>query len=95
MVVGFVVLSVLADSGVTKGVATGTVAAFKAGDSISVTNDGMDPMGFSIALRESTAYEGSFSAIRAGTRVTVWYRLVGESRPVADKVRVLPDPATP
>jgi hypothetical protein len=43
MVIGFVVLSVLTDSGVTKVVATGTVVEFKARESISVINVGMDP----------------------------------------------------
>jgi hypothetical protein len=93
MVIGFVVLSVLTDSGVTKVVATGTVVEFKARESISVINVGMDP--HPIALRETTAYEGDPAAISRGARVTVWYRFVGESRPVADKVRVLPDEAKP
>jgi hypothetical protein len=91
LVVGFMVLSVLADSGATKRVRTGTVAEFKVGESISVTNETMDLMGVPIALRETTAYEGSPAAIKVGARVTVWYRFVGEGRPVADKVRVIPD----
>ena len=87
-----VVLSALADRGVTHRVVTGTVIEFRAGESIAVINDGMEP--HPIALRETTAYEGDPAAINPGARVTVWYRYVGESRPVADKVRVL-DPATP
>lgn len=87
IVVGFVVLSVLANSGVTKVVATGTVAEFKAGESITITNDGMDP--HPIALRDTTAYEGNPAALKSGARVTVWYRYVSERRPVADKIRVL------
>jgi hypothetical protein len=51
-------------------------------------------MGFEIALRETTAYEGSPSAITRGARVTVWYRSIGERRFVADKVRVLANAAT-
>jgi hypothetical protein len=86
------VLSVLADSGVTKVVVTGTVAEFKAGESITVTSDGWDP--HPIALRETTTYEGNPAAIKTGVRVTVWYRSVGESRPVADKVRVVQHAAT-
>ena len=86
---GFVVLFVLADSGVTKVVVTGTVAEFKAGESITVTSDGWDP--HPIALRETTAYEGNPRAIKTGARVTVSYRYVGERRPLADRVRVLQD----
>lgn len=93
MVIGFVTLSVLTHSGVTKMVATGTVVEFKAGESISVINVGMDL--HPIALRETTAYEGNPAAIKRGARVTVWYRLMDERPPVADKVRVLPDEAKP
>jgi hypothetical protein len=92
VVIGFVMLSALANSGVTRVVTTGTVAAFKAGESITVTNDGMDP--HPIALRDTTAYEGNPAAVNPGARVTVWYKYVGESRPVADRIRVL-DPAAP
>jgi hypothetical protein len=87
MIVGFVALSVLANNGVTKLVATGTVAEFKAGESITITNDGMDP--HPIALRKTTAYEGNPAGIKSGARVIVWYRYVSERRPVADKIRVL------
>jgi hypothetical protein len=91
MVIGFVTLSVLTHSGVTKVVATGTVVEFRASESISVINAGMNP--HPIALRETTVYEGDPAAIYRGTRVTVWYRLMDERPPVADKVRVLPDDA--
>ena len=48
-----------------------------------------------IALRGTTIDGTSRAgAIGVGTRVTVWYRYVGESRPVAHKIRVLPDSAT-
>ena len=43
LVVGFVVFSVLADSGATKRVVTGTVAEYKVGESISVTNEATVP----------------------------------------------------
>ncbi len=52
-----------------------------------------DPKGFSVALRETTAYEGSPAAIKPGARVTVWYRSIGAHRFVADKVRVFTDAA--
>ena len=84
-------LSVLDDRGVTHRVVSGTVIEFKAGESISVISERREP--HPIALRE-TVYEGSPRAITAGTRVTVWYRFVGESRPVADRLRVLPDAVT-
>lgn len=91
--IGIVVLSEFRNSGVTRVVTTGTVAAFKAGESITITKDGMEP--HPIALRETTAYEGNPAAINPGTRVTVWYRYVGESHPVADKIRLLQDARSP
>ncbi len=42
LVATLVVLSVLINSGTTKRVATGTVAVFREGESISVSGDGMD-----------------------------------------------------
>ena len=78
------------DRGVTHSVVTGTVVQFRVGESIAVINDGVEP--HPIALRE-TSYEGRPGAIRLGSRVTIWYRFVGESRPVADRIRVLPDAA--
>lgn len=102
LVVAFVVLSVLADRGAARlRVVTGTVVQFQAGEWMSVANETTDPMGFQIALRETTAYEGQEhgpafdpAAIRPGVRVTVWYGSVGGRRPVADSVRVLKDAAT-
>jgi hypothetical protein len=35
-----------------------------------------------------TRYEGRADQIVTGASVTIWYRIVGESRPVVDKVRV-------
>jgi hypothetical protein len=43
-----------------------------------------------VRLRE-TVYEGDAGVMKPGVRVTVWYKSVGERRPVVDKVRVLPD----
>jgi hypothetical protein len=93
-VVAFVVLSALADRRAPQRIVTGTIREFEAGEGLSVATHTTDPMGFEIALRETTAYEGSPSAITRGARVTVWYRSIGERRFVADKVRVLANAAT-
>jgi len=87
LVVAFVVLSVLADSGVsTQRIDTGVVAEVHAGEWMLVANEGMR---LPVALSEMTAYEGDPDAIESGIGVTVWYRHVAERRPVADKVRIL------
>ena len=64
----------------------------------SVIRDTTDPTVLQIALRNTTVYEGpeynatlNQEAIKSGVSVAVWYRSVGERRPVADKVRVLRD----
>jgi hypothetical protein len=44
--------------------------------------------GVRFALR-GTVYEGDPEALAPGVRVAVRYRIVGDSRPVADRVRVL------
>jgi hypothetical protein len=99
-VIGFVALSTLAYRGVTHRVVTGTVVEFRADKPIegrsgviAVINDGVEP--HPIALR-GTKIDGrsSAGAIGIGTRVTVWCRYVGESRLVADRIRVLPAMAT-
>ena len=89
LVVTFVVFSVLSEKRATQHTVTGTVTEFRTSEWISVAHGTTDPMGFPIAVRETTAYEGNRAAIKAGIRVTVWYRSVGERRFVADKVRVL------
>ena len=94
LVVAFVVLSMLANRGATQRVVTVTVTEFRARESMSVSNRATDPMGFQIALRATTAYEGNPADIKPGVRVTVSYRNLGERRLVADKVRVLLDAAT-
>jgi len=93
LIVAFVVASVLADSRAPQHVVTGTVLEFHAGEWMSVANATTDPTGFSIALRETTAYESRDhnsvldpAALKSGVRVTVWFRSVGERRYVADKV---------
>jgi ABC-type metal ion transport system substrate-binding protein len=94
LIVAFVVLSALADRRSPQRIVTGTTREFEAGQWLSVATHTTDPKGVPIALRETTAYEGSPAAIKPGARVTVWYRSVGERRFVADKVRVLTDAAT-
>jgi len=91
LVVAFVVLSALADSGPTERVVTGTVAEFQAGEWMLVTNEAMS---LPVALGETTAYEGRDqdsaldpAAIKPGVRVTVWYRSVGERRPRRQSAR--------
>ena len=89
--VAFVLLSLLVDKGAAgQRVITGTVIEWHVAELISVANEQTDPGGVRIALRQ-TVYERDPRAIKPGIRVTVWYRSVGERRPVADKVRVLPD----
>src|SRR5262245_58665887 len=94
LVVALVVASALADRGRVQDVVTGTVGEYVSGEWISVANETTDPMGFQIALRETTAFEGAHALIRPGIRVTVWFRSVAERRPLADRVRVLPEAAT-
>ena len=66
---------------------TGTVREWNAGESITIASEQTDPAGFTVSLR-NTRYEGRTDRLAAGSSVTVWYRIIGESRPVADKVRV-------
>jgi hypothetical protein len=93
--VAVALLSVLADSGASKQfVVTGTVAGFQPGMWLLVSNEQV--LSLQVALRETTTYEvqdpyGALDSagIAPGVRVRVWYRLVGERHPVADKVRVV------
>lgn len=94
LVVALMVASALADRGSAQRVVTGTVGEYVAGEWISVANETTDPMGFQIALRKTTALEDDPALIKPGARVTVWYRSVGERRPLADKVRVVPPAKT-
>ena len=66
-------------------VITGTVVEWQAGQSITVANDQTNPPGVRFTLR-NTVYTGDSTAIAPGVRVTVWYRMVGERRPVAARV---------
>ena len=67
---------------------TGTIAEWRAGESIAVGRD-QYPRAFTMSLRPHTVYEGDASTLKVGVRVTVWYRNVSERRPVVEKVRVL------
>lgn len=87
--VAFVLLSALADRGAApRHVVSGWVAEMDAGEWMVVRNIGTR---VPVSLRTSTTYEGNRSALRPGGRVMVWYRIVGERRFVADKVRMLGD----
>jgi len=92
LVVAFVLLSALAYKGAPQHSATGTIVEFEADQWIAVASERTNPKGFQIALRKTTIYERSQTALKPGIRVTVWYRGVGERRFVADRVRVLPVP---
>jgi hypothetical protein len=92
--VAFVALSALADRHAPQHMVSGTIRESDAGEWLSVATHTTDRKGVPIALRETTVYEGSPAAIKPGARVTIWYRIVGERRFVADRVRVLPDSAT-
>lgn len=71
---------------------TGTVREWRAGESITIVTEQTGLPGFTARLR-NTRFEGQRDQIAAGTNVTIWYRMVGESRPVADKVRINPTPS--
>lgn len=106
LILAFLILSALADrigldglvtlwgilNGDTPRVVTGTVTELHASEWMSVASD-TNPIGFRIALRKTTVYEGSPAAIKSGARVTVWYRNVGERHLVSDRVRVLSEAA--
>jgi hypothetical protein len=91
-----VVSMLIGDGGASQSIVSGTVIDFEPGEWISVSNDTTDPAGVQIALRDTTVFEArdrgtaaSPEDIQSGVRVTVWYRGVGERRPVADRIRVL------
>jgi hypothetical protein len=64
----------------------GTVLALDGRASLTVVNEQTDPSGLVLTLR-GTRYERE--ALQPGVRVKVWYRGIGERRPVASRVRVL------
>ena len=89
LVVAFVVLSLVADRGSRAriGTITGTVTEWRPGVSIGVANEQTDPR-VRFVLR-NTVYDGNTEGIRVGALVTVWFRSVGESHAIADRIRVL------
>jgi hypothetical protein len=94
LVVAFVALSELVDSArAARHVITGTVTEWHGDKLIRVANEQTVPRGIEITLRD-TVCDGDPAEITPGVRVTVWYRSVGERRPIADKVRVLHDATT-
>jgi hypothetical protein len=104
LAVGFVVLSVLADSGATTQlVFSGTVAEFVEGERIAITQDQTDGGVFRVGLSETTIYESRDgttaidpAAITLGVPVSVSFRrIAGDRRIVADRVRVLIPAPTP
>lgn len=79
---------------------TGTITEFRLGDWLAVRNEQFMPL--PMALRDNTQYESEDShaivdpaTIEPGTHATVWYRNVGERRPVVDRVRVIEEPRLP
>lgn len=92
MAVACVVVLLLVGRNSAQQVVTGTIGEYVAGEFLSVANETTDPMGVQIALRKTTAFDGDPALITPGLRVTVWYRSVTERRPVADRVRVVPEP---
>jgi hypothetical protein len=94
LVVALVVASALTDRGSVQRALTGTVGEHVAGEWISVANKTTDPRGVQIALRKTTAFESDPALFKPGIRVTVWYRSVGERRPLADRVRLVGDALT-
>jgi hypothetical protein len=95
LVIGLLVLGSSNESAPQR-VVTGTVRDMQRGEWIAVANEGIAP-DWRIALAPHTIYEARgregalpADALRRGLRVTVWYRGGGESRPVADRVRLDP-----
>ena len=72
---------------------TGTVTEFHAGEWLSLAPMATVGRGFRINLRDTTTYDGVPAAIMPGTRVTIWYRNIGERHLVSDRVRVLAEAA--
>jgi len=65
----------------------GTVLAFAAGQSLIVVNEQTDPSGVEFFLRHTRIEPRE--TLRPGARVKVWYRAVGEHRPIVDRIHVL------
>jgi hypothetical protein len=66
---------------------TGTVRDWQPGEFISVTRGSYDPVGITFSLR-NTGYDDESRSIRIGSLVTVWYKMVGERRLLASRVKL-------
>ena len=66
---------------------TGTVRDWQPGEFISVTRWPDDLVGITFSLRNAV-YDDESRSIRSGSRVTVWYKMVGERRPLASRVKL-------
>lgn len=66
---------------------SGTVRDWQPGEFISVTRGPYDPVGITFSLRNAV-YDDEPRSIRIGSRVTVWYNVVGERRPLASRVKL-------
>jgi hypothetical protein len=67
---------------------TGVVVDYRPGESITVANEQTGARGISMVLRD-TVFDGlTPAAVKPGLGVAARYRMVGERRPVADRVRV-------
>ena len=84
----FVVVSAVAERRAPQRELTGTIAAWRPGEFITLARDSG---AITVTLR-NTVYDGD-SALEPGARVRVLYRSIGERRFVADHVRVITDTA--
>ena len=68
----------------------GRIGDFQPRGTIRIVGEQFNPAGFTLTLRDTT-FEGfaAGSAPHVGALVSVRYRMVGERRPVADRVRLL------
>ena len=85
--VAAVLLSVPSSREVPQQVIEGTVLAFDSNVSLIVANEQTDPDGLVVMLRD-TRFE-RLEVLESGARVKVWFRGIGERRPLASRVRVL------
>jgi hypothetical protein len=79
------VISRIVDYRAPQRVITGEVVDVRAGDYVVVALGPSNPQGVQFSLRGTA----DSSALRPGTRVTVWYRSVGERRFVADRLALM------
>ena len=59
-------------------------------DSITVLNDQTDPAGLVLSLQAIVRADGAYPArIETGSRIAVWYKSVGDPRPIARRIVVV------